>query len=203
MDSNLGNRVLIVDDDELVQAAIKCLLKTVGIESQALSSAAEFESEIISNPPDVVILDIRLPGKSGLELLREQHHRKLDFDVIAISAYGEVSVAVEIMRLGAVDFLQKPFRDQLLIDRVQESLVASKARRDRRAAESTLALSLSNLTPRERDIVNLLRSGRTPKEIATILNISPKTVYFHQENLMRKWSCRSISELLSQIVRLP
>jgi FixJ family two-component response regulator len=194
--------VFIVDDDPGVRSSIRVLLKSIGQTALPFASAQEFLQAYNIDKPGCLILDIRMPGMSGLELQLELNKRGAVIPVIFITGHGDVPMAVEAMRLGAFDFVQKPFRDQELIDRVQQALGRdAETRRD--LQEDTQAKSrLESLTPREREVLHLMVSGQANKVMAQELGLSQRTVEIHRAHVMEKMNVRSLAQLVRTVVDL-
>jgi RNA polymerase sigma factor (sigma-70 family) len=176
--------------------ALKHLLRSVGLEAQLFGSAQEFLDAGRPDVPSCLILDVRLPGMSGLDLQRELADADIFIPIIFITAHGDIPMAVRAMKAGAIDFLSKPFRDQDLLDAVQTSLAQDRNRRQRDSELAELKKRLEGLTPREKEVLPLVISGRSNKEIAAEIGTSEITVKVHRGNLMRKMQATSFAELL-------
>jgi two-component system response regulator FixJ len=187
--------VFIVDDDQAILESMRMLIETVGMSVQTFSSGTDF-LESYDAAAGCVILDVRMPGMSGLELQAEILKRKMDIPVIFVTGYGDIPMAVQAITAGAVDFIEKPFRDQVLLDAINKAIRKdSKQRRSmqgRRDFEERCKL----LTAREQQVMDLLMVGKSSKKIAVELNISTKTVDFHRQHLMDKMAVDSIVKLL-------
>jgi RNA polymerase sigma factor (sigma-70 family) len=190
------SRVFIVEDDPSMRNALKNLLRSVGLESQLYTSAQEFLDAEKPDLPSCLILDVRLPGMSGLDLQKELGKADIQIPVIFITAHGDIPMSVRAMKAGAVEFLPKPFRDQDLLDAIQMSLMQDRKRRQRDGEIAVLQKRLQALTPREREVFPLVVSGRSNKEIAGEIGISEITVKVHRGNLMRKMQATSFADLL-------
>jgi len=190
------SRVFIVEDDLSMRNAIKNLLRSVGLESQLYTSAQEFLDGEKPDIPSCLILDVRLPGMSGLDLQKAMVSADIQIPVIFITAHGDIPMSVRAMKAGAVEFLPKPFRDQDLLDAIQVSLNQDRNRRQRDGEIAELQKRLQALTPREREVFPLVVSGRSNKEIAGAIGVSEITVKVHRGNLMRKMQATSFAELL-------
>ena len=186
--------VFIVDDDEAVRASLRLLLKSVGIAATALGSAHEFLARHDASQPSCLLLDIRMPGMSGLELQQALNLRGQIIPVIFITGHGDVPMAVEAMKNGASDFLQKPFRDQELIDRVQLALAKDKENRVALSQHSKIRAHLESLTPREREVMDLMTRGKPNKVMAADLGISQRTVEIHRARVMEKMEASSLAQ---------
>jgi RNA polymerase sigma factor (sigma-70 family) len=190
------SRVFIVEDDPSMRNALRNLLRSVGLESQLHTSAQEFLDAEKPEIPSCLVLDVRLPGMSGLDLQKELARADIQMPVIFITAHGDIPMSVRAMKAGAVEFLPKPFRDQDLLDAIQLSLTQDRDRRQREGEIAVLQKRLHGLTPREREVFPLVVSGRSNKEIAGEIGISEITVKVHRGNLMRKMQATSFAELL-------
>ena len=188
--------VFVVDDDPSVRRAIKRLVESVGLHVELFESATEF---INSSHPDVascLVLDIRLPGISGLDFQRELVQAKRDIPMIFITAHGDIPMTVRAMKAGAVEFLTKPFRDQDLLDAIQVGLERDRVRRQRQAETAMLRERLESLTPREREILPLVVSGLLNKQVAAEIGATEATVKVHRSQLMRKMGASSLADLV-------
>jgi FixJ family two-component response regulator len=188
--------VYIVDDDPDMRDSLRWLMKTVGLRAQTFASASEFLREFTPNGPGCVILDVRMPGTSGLDLFEELVTRGEGLPVIFITAYADVPMAVRAMKSGAVEFVEKPFNRQTLLDKVQRAIKDDTERRGRIAARAKLAARFQRLTDKEREVLDLIKDGRPNKEIASRLRITPRAVELRRSSLMRKLGVRSLIELL-------
>jgi len=194
--------VMVVDDDSGVRNAMRALLKSVGLESALYASAQEFLAAYQPAQPGVLVLDIRMPGMSGLELQQQLSLRGAVIPVIFMTGHGDIPMAVEAMQHGAFDFLQKPFRDQELLDRINAAL---KQDAENRAAVERLAdvkARAESLTPREREVMALVVDGRANKVIAIDLGLSERTVEIHRANVMEKMGARSVAHLVKMHLTL-
>lgn len=176
--------------------AIKNLLKSVGLEPELFASATEFLAHGRRDVPACLILDVRLPGISGLDLQRELNSAGIQIPIIFITAHGDIPMSVRAMKAGAVEFLTKPFRDQDLLDAIQICLGRDRARRQKEKEVSDLQSRLEGLTPRERELLPWVVSGRTNKEIAAEIGMSEITVKVQRASLMRKMQAASFADLV-------
>jgi RNA polymerase sigma factor (sigma-70 family) len=194
--------VFVVDDDPSVRRAIKRLVGSVGLHVEMFGSATEFMN---STRPDVVsclVLDIRLPGISGLDFQRQLAEAKARIPIIFISAHGDVPMTVRAMKAGAIEFLTKPFRDQDLLDAVQVALERDRARRQRESEIAVLRERFESLSSREREVVAMVVSGMLNKQIAAQLGTKENTVKVHRSRAMEKMQAQSLADLVKMVERL-
>jgi FixJ family two-component response regulator len=187
--------VLIVDDDPEFRDSVGRLLRTVGLHTQEFSSVSDFLKAEPSNGPTCLVLDVRMPGRSGLELQRDLAMANRQVPIIFITAHADVPMTVQAMKGGAIEFLTKPFRDQDLIEAVESGLARDRARRESNRALAGLKERFENLSSREREIMLQVMAGRLNKQIAHDIGITESTVKVHRTNLMRKMQARSLPEL--------
>lgn len=190
--------VFVVDDDPAVRTSLPWLIRSVGFEVEAFASADEFLTRMREIRPGCVVLDIRMPDRNGLELLEALRDDPARPPVIVVTGFGDVSMAVRAMKLGAVDFLEKPFNDQALLERIRLALTQDARRRKELREYEDILKRLATLTPRERQVLDLVIEGQATKQIAQTLSLSPKTVEVHRSHIMRKMK----TEGLAQLVRL-
>jgi RNA polymerase sigma factor (sigma-70 family) len=194
--------IYLIDDDARIRESIRMLLKSVGLSLQTYGSAQEFLDVHDSNQDGgVLILDIRMPGMSGLELQQRLRERGDNMAVIMLSGHGDVPMAVRALQAGALDFLEKPFNDQVLLDRIQQGAQEVKRRGQVQAAQSELRQRMEELTPREREVMELLVSGLPNKDIATKLNISRKTLDIHRSKVLQKMQAETIADLVRMVLQ--
>ncbi|MFI5455981.1 MAG: response regulator transcription factor [Isosphaerales bacterium] len=188
--------VYIVDDDPDMRDSLRWLIKTVGLRAETFPSAAGFLRDFSPNGPGCLILDVRMPGTSGLDLFEELVARGEGMPVIFITAYADVPMAVRAMKSGAVEFVEKPFNRQTLLDKVQRAIKDDVNRRSRLAASEIVLAKLRRLTGKELEVLELIKDGRPNKEIATRLEITPRAVELRRSSVMRKLGVRTLAELL-------
>jgi FixJ family two-component response regulator len=188
--------VHVVDDDDAVRGSLNLLLKSAGLVAATHASAEAFLAAYDPERPGCLVLDVRMPGIDGLELQQELNRRGMIIPVIFITGHGDVPMAVEAMQHGAVDFLQKPFRDQDLIERVREALARDGARRAQLAASRVIAARLASLTRREQQVLRLLVRGYSNKRMAGELGVSQRTIEIHRARVMQKMQARSVAQLV-------
>ena len=194
--------VFVVDDDPSVRRAIKVLLESVGLEVEVFGSANEFLPRRPANRASCLVLDVRLPGVSGLDFQRQLAEAKINIPIIFISAHGDVPMTVRAMKAGAIEFLTKPFRDQDLLDAVQVALERDRARRQREAEIATLRERFESLSPREREVVAMVVSGMLNKQTAAEIGTTENTVKVHRSRAMEKMQAQSLADLVKMIERL-
>ena len=196
-DANPQNStVFIVDDDQAIRHAMELLMRSVGLEHEIFHSGDDFLEKITEQRPGCLVLDIRMPGLGGLELQEELIKRGNTLPIIFITGHGDVPMAVEAMQKGAVDFIQKPFRDQELLDRIREALETDLERRSAREERAEVAARLEKLTKREREVMDLVVTGKPNKVIAYELGVSQRTVEIHRARVMEKMGARSLADLV-------
>jgi FixJ family two-component response regulator len=194
--------VFVIDDDDSVRRSLERLLRSVDLDVQTFASAREFIDLPVPDRPACVVLDLRLPGPSGLELQEALIQARRDVPIIFISGHADVPSSVRAIKAGAIDFLQKPFSDQALLDIIHRALRNDRAARRERAELAAIRQRFDTLTPRERDVLGLVIQGRLNKQIAGDLGISEKTVKFHRGRVMEKTQVGSVAELVRQSDRL-
>jgi FixJ family two-component response regulator len=194
--------VYVIDDDASIRDALRRLFRSVGLEVELFGSPPEFLQRKRPDVPGCLVLDIRLPGKSGLDFQRELAETNIRIPIIFITAHGDIPMTVRAMKAGAVEFLTKPFRDQDLLDAVQLALERDRARRQHESEIATLRERVVSLTPREREVLPLVVSGLLNKQIAAELGTSETTVKVHRSQLMRKMGAESLAELVRMAQRL-
>lgn len=192
--------VMVVDDDAGVRNAMRLLLRSVKLECALFPSAQEFLAAFDPQQPGCLVLDIRMPGMSGMELQQQLNLRGAVIPVIFMTGHGDIPMAVEAMQHGAFDFLQKPFRDQDLLDRIQKALAHDAELRKSLGEHSRIHQHLEELTPREREVLDLLTQGKQNKMIAQALGVSPRTVEIHRARVMEKMGAHSVAELVHMML---
>jgi two-component system, LuxR family, response regulator FixJ len=195
MPSDMGI-VHVIDDDEALRESLAFLLRTARIEVRTYASAAAFLDVLSEARGSCIITDVRMPGMSGIDLLRRLQELKIGVPVIVITGHGDVPVAVEAMKIGAMDFLEKPFDDEVLLASVRSALNRQDGDSKRHAERAEIESKLAALSKRERDVLGGLVAGRANKQIAYDLGISPRTVEIYRANLMNKMQAGSLSDLV-------
>jgi two-component system, LuxR family, response regulator FixJ len=194
--------IYVVDDDDGVRNSLRFLLKSVGLTARTLASAREFLETYKPGQPGCVVLDVRMPGMSGLELQQQLNLRGAIIPVIFITGHGDIPMAVEAMQHGAFDFLQKPFRDQDLIDRIQRALELDARNRAALAQQERIRARFETLTPREREVLTLMTGGKPNKVMAADLGVSQRTVEIHRARVMEKTGAASLAQLVRMAMDL-
>ena len=184
--------VFVVDDEPLVCAALKRLIRSVGLDVQTFAFAREFLSAERPDAPGCLVLDVRLPEMSGLDLQQKLTEAKVDLPIIFITGHGDIPMSVRAIKAGAVEFLTKPFKDQDLLDALQDAIAQDRSARQQRAELSGLQARYDLLTPRECEVFPLVTSGLLNKQIAAELGTSEKTIKIHRAQVMRKMAATSL-----------
>jgi FixJ family two-component response regulator len=187
--------VLIIDDDPAFRDSVGRLLRSVGLDAQLFASVSDFLASDLPDGPTCLVLDVRLPGQSGLDFQRELAAANRQFPIIFITGHGDIPMSVQAMKSGAIEFLTKPFRDQDLLDAIQLGLSRDRALRESEKTLDALRERFASLSPREREIMIQVARGRLSKQIAGDIGIAEATVKVHRSRLMRKMNARSLPEL--------
>lgn len=194
--------VFIVDDEEAVRDSIAMLMRSVGLRTRLYGDAAAFLQAYANDQPGCLVLDVRMPRMSGLELQQELSRRGWTLPVIFITGHGDVPMAVEAMRAGALDFLQKPFSDDDLIRRVQKALEQDARERAALLARDDILNRYAALTPREREVARRIAAGDANKTVALELGLSERTVELHRAHVLQKMDARNLAQLVRQLVQI-
>ena len=188
--------VFVVDDDAALRESLRWLIESVGLRVATYDSARSFLAEYDPARPGCLVLDIRMPGESGLELQEKLRERGSDIPIIVITAYAEVPMAVRAFKAGAVDFIEKPFSDQVLLDRIQQAVEKDRQGRHEMEKREKLLVRVDRLTPREREVLQLIVAGKPSKVIAADLGVSQKTIEVHRSRIMAKMEANSLASLV-------
>ncbi|OGI51054.1 MAG: DNA-binding response regulator [Candidatus Muproteobacteria bacterium RIFCSPHIGHO2_02_FULL_65_16] len=188
--------VYVVDDDDAIRDSLRLLLRSAGLQAKTFASAQQFLDAYIEPAPGVLLVDVRMPGMSGLELQELLAARKITLPVIIITGHGHVAMAVRAMKVGAADFIEKPFDNEALLECIRKTLARAADARRLQAHGAEAAARLARLTPREREVLELLVAGKSNKAIASDLGISARTVEVHRAKIMEKLDARSLSDVV-------
>jgi len=194
--------VIVIDDDDAVRNSLKMLLRSVNLPVAVYASAQEFLPRYDLDQPGCLVVDVRMPGMSGLELQQQLNLRGAMIPVIFITGHGDISMAVEAMQHGAFDFLPKPFRDQDLLDRVQRALEKDANNRREFSRSDRIRELYDTLTPREREVLELVTSGKPNKVMAGDLGVSQRTIEIHRARVMEKMHAHSLAQLVRMVLTL-
>jgi FixJ family two-component response regulator len=200
--TNQRPTIFVVDDDSAVRDALKLLLRSVGQSVETYGAGTEFLESYSEDRPGCLVLDIRMPGMSGLELQQKLNEKHSILPIIFITGHGDVPMAVEAMQAGAVDFIQKPFRDQDLIDRINQALEKDTSNRAALGERNDIRRRLETLTPREREVLDLVVHGKANKVIAGDLKLSQRTVEIHRARVMEKMQASSLAHLVRMVLEV-
>ena len=200
--TNQRPTIFVVDDDLAVRDALKLLLRSVGQSVETYGAGQEFLEAYSEDRPGCLVLDIRMPGMSGLELQQKLNEKHSILPIIFITGHGDVPMAVEAMQAGAVDFIQKPFRDQDLIDRINQALEKDSSNRAALGERNDIRRRLETLTPREREVLDLVVHGKANKVIAGDLKLSQRTVEIHRARVMEKMQASSLAHLVRMVLEV-
>ena len=197
-----GAVVFVVDNDPSVRSSLKFLLSTVGLRVESFDSAEAFLQKKLPDVPTCLVLDVRLPGLSGLDFQRKLAARNVCVPIIFITGHGDIPMSVRAMKAGAIEFLTKPFRDQDLLDAINIGLERDRARREQEKLLAELRQRFETLTPREQEVASMVVSGRANKEIAGKLGTAESTVKVHRSRAMEKMRAQSFADLVRMVEKL-
>jgi FixJ family two-component response regulator len=194
--------VIIVDDDASFRRSAERLVRSAGFKVQGYADATSFLKSELPDTPACAVVDVRMPGLSGLDLQRELNNAGLEVPLIFVTGHGDIPMSVQAMKRGAVEFLTKPFRDHQLLEAIDEALERSRRRRDKQAKDRALQERYKLLTPRERQVMAGVVSGKLNKQIAAELGTTEKTIKFHRGHIMQKMQAASLADLVRKASRL-
>ena len=195
--------VFVVDDDSDVRHIVSLLVRSVNLQSELYSSARDFLDAYDPARPGCLVLDVRMPDMSGIELQDELAARHIEIPIIMVTAHGEIPMVTHAMRAGALDFIQKPFSRQTLLDRINQAVEVDARMRDKRSRQENLTALVERVSVREHEVMNLLVAGKTTKEIARKLNISSKTVDNHRAKVLAKMEVDNVPQLILLVLGRP
>ena len=188
--------VFVVDDDQAMRNSLKWLIESVGVAVESFSSADAFLAAYEPGRPGCLVLDVRMPGMSGLELQEHLSSQNIRVPAVIITGHGDVPMAVRAMKAGAIDFIEKPFNDEALLDAIRRALAFEAQQRTEQYEHREIEARIDHLTPREREVMEMVTEGRSNKEIANALGVSAKTIEAHRARVMEKMQARSLAELV-------
>jgi RNA polymerase sigma factor (sigma-70 family) len=188
--------VFVVDDDQAMRNSLKWLIESVSLRVETFDSADAFIQNYYPGRSGCLLLDVRMPGMSGLELQEYLAKQHIKIPVIIITGHGDVPMAIRAMKAGAVDFIEKPFNDELLLESIRRAMTIDEQQRGKQSLLADIATCLASLTPREHEVMTMVTAGKSNKEIAATLGVSSKTVEAHRAHVMEKMRAKSLAELV-------
>lgn len=197
---NNNPTVFVVDDDQAIRNSLKWLIETIGIRVETYASADEFIRSYYPGRSGCLLLDIRMPGMNGLELQAYFNQQNIRIPIIVITGHGDVPMSVRAMKAGSVDFIEKPFNDELLLESIRNALEIDSEQRSRQTERAEIAARLGLLTPREHEVMEMVTNGKANKEIAVALGVSAKTIEAHRARVMEKMQATSLAVLVRMVI---
>lgn len=192
--------VFVVDDDQAMRNSLKWLIESVGVQVESFASADEFLAQYQPGRAGCLVLDVRMPGMSGLDLQEYLLEKNIHIPVVIITGHGDVPMAVRAMKGGAIDFIEKPFNDEVLLDAIRRAIAYEEQQRSQHVENLHIQERLSHLTPREHEVMEMVTEGRSNKEIANALGVSAKTIEAHRARVMEKMQAGSLAELVRMVL---
>lgn len=192
--------VFVVDDDQAMRNSLKWLIESVGVHVESFSSADDFLAQYQAGRAGCLVLDVRMPGMSGLDLQEHLVNRNIQIPVVIITGHGDVPMAVRAMKAGAIDFIEKPFNDEVLLDAIRRAIAHGEQQRSHHSEHLQIQQRLQHLTPREYEVMEMVTEGRSNKEIANALGVSAKTIEAHRARVMEKMQAGSLAELVRMVL---
>jgi len=192
--------VFVVDDDQAMRNSLKWLIESVGVQVESFASADEFLVQYQPGRHGCLVLDVRMPGMSGLDLQEQLAQQNINIPIVIITGHGDVPMAVRAMKSGAIDFIEKPFNDEVLLDAIRRALAFGEQQRSHQIEHLQIQQRLQHLTPREREVMEMVTEGRSNKEIANSLGVSAKTIEAHRARVMEKMQAGSLAELVRMVL---
>jgi RNA polymerase sigma factor (sigma-70 family) len=186
----------VIDDDQAMRNSLKWLIESVGVPVESFASADEFLAQYYPGRAGCLVLDVRMPGMSGLELLEYLAEKSMHIPAVMITGHGDVPMAVRAMKSGAIDFIEKPFNDEALLDAIRRAIAFEEQQRSYHSEHLQIRQRVSHLTPREREVMDMVTQGQSNKEIANTLGVSAKTIEAHRARVMEKMQAGSLAELV-------
>ncbi len=192
--------VFVVDDDEAVRDSLRWLIQSVGLDVALFGSAQEFLDAYDASVPGCLVLDVRMPGLSGLDLQERLNQEQINIPVIIVTGHGDVPMAVRAMKAGAAEFIEKPFSDQVLLDQIQAAIARDRTARKAQSDKAYIGERISRLTAREHEVMDLVVAGHSSRQIAARLGVNPKTIEAHRSHIMEKMEADGVAHLVKLVL---